>query len=872
MKRFLKKLSVVAVAALMSVTLCLGLFAGCTETGGNHELSAFVFSSATDQATNQTMIDAWAANYAEEHGLEPFDVRLDYESVTGTYFERVSNLLNSGTLHDVFYVSPKQVRSYAVGNVTLDLTEYVDWSKYPINDIYPDALKLYATDGETVGERVTYNESTGKFATEDGKEMGIYALPKDFSSFGLSYNKNFFTEDLRKAYTTTPADGVYVADANGNATNEEANFVNIGQTVVYYPYNFFNYDSFDAALAAKDPVAVMADKNDGYAATILGWPGDTYDTGIADDPATSYDESLGYVTYTYAEYSAMTYAVAYYVHSQRGSDGLYSTDVAGGDLAWLNDTQSYSNGANFVYGNDQYEGTLYLTAWLLGNDADIISDTYDSVDASQSWNSETRSYDANSAATAGADGYTFGSGADVYGINSEEFIEAYAAFLAYGSDWNNLSYYAGNDGETVDTRGGWACFSGGRAIFYGLGTWDLQTLNSTTVNKLQVGIMPEPVSEDFAPYARVKDAKYQSKEYGDEVLTSADLNVYNENGEINEESANFADWKAYQDARQDQWFARLDSVGYGLNADVLDRYKGDEAWKIDAMADLCAFLSCSEEVQLAFTYSGSQLSSLQGQCNDYLYYQTAGTEGAFANMLTTEGNAEGTLEVTQDELSKVNQWLNNNLWNAGVGGTSPWAIDTTDTTIEGEEIWHFAVAVANILYANRRTAGTGREWITENYPSLVPYLNPYFADAAASNMTGAAYAYKILNMVGFNYAERNLQVKMAAGVNGAADSATFTYSATWIETTFVAYKGNALLAYNVDRDPGAESIVKYGNETFTPAQIVDATITVGEADGSGWTGNYYTPYAYCMSIVEAVQTNLQQNSLMAEWRFIQQYS
>lgn len=855
MKRFLKKLSAVAIAAVMVVSLSIGLFAGCSK---DYELSAFVFSSATDQVTNQTMIDAWAASYAEEHDLEPFEVNLTYESDTGNYFNRVSNLLSSGDLQDVFYVSPKQVRSYAVAGVTLDLTDYVDWEKYPVNDIYPDALKLYATDGETVGEEVTYTD--GAFKTTDGKEMGVYALPKDFSSFGLAYNKNFFTNALREAYTTTPADGVYYANADGTASSREANFVNIGETVVYFPYNFFNYDSFDAALAANDPIAVMSNENGGYAVTILGWPGDTYDTGIDDKPETNYDESIGYVTYTYSEYSAMTYAVAYYVHSQRGSNNQYSTTVADGDLAWLNDTTTYGS-TNYVYGNDQYEGPLYLTAWLLGNDVNIINDDYTSVDASQVWNEETRSYDANPNVTKTKDGaYTFNEGVDAYGINSEEFIEAYAAFLAYGSDWNNLSFYAGNDSETSDTRGGWACFSSGRLIFYGLGTWDLQTLNSTAVSKLQVGIMPEPVSEDFTAYARVKNGRYESQEYGDEIVTGGALNVYTEDSTLDTSSSAYSEWKAMQDARQDQWFARLDSVGYGVNADVLDRYTGDEAWKVDAMADLCAFLSCSEEVQSAFTYSGSQLSSLQGQCEDYVYYQEEdNADGAFSNMITSDGNAAGELDVTQAELTNANQWLNANM--------PEWVIDTADLKLEGEEVWYFAVAAANRLYTNRRTATTPAEYIQKNYPSLVDYLNPYFSTTRASQMDGVAYAYKVLNMVGFNYAERNIQVRMAAGVNGAADSCTFTYSSTWSDTTFsTTYKGNALIAYNVDKDPGAAAIVKYNNSTFTPASLV--TIAVGNADGTGWDGNYYTPYAYCLSIVTAVQTDLQQNSLIAEINYI----
>ena len=80
MKGFLKKLSATAVAGVMVLPLCLGLFAGC---GSDAAFSAFIFSSATDQETNRTLINAWADRYAEENGLEPFTVDLSYQSNTG---------------------------------------------------------------------------------------------------------------------------------------------------------------------------------------------------------------------------------------------------------------------------------------------------------------------------------------------------------------------------------------------------------------------------------------------------------------------------------------------------------------------------------------------------------------------------------------------------------------------------------------------------------------------------------------------------------------------------------------------------------------------------------------------------------------------
>ena len=74
----------------------------------------------------------------------------------------------------------------------------------------------------------------------------------------------------------------------------------------YYTYNFYRYDSYPEALNDGDPIAELSARNGGYEVTIPGWPGDTYEYTTATEEGAGYDTSLGYVTYTYAEYSAMT--------------------------------------------------------------------------------------------------------------------------------------------------------------------------------------------------------------------------------------------------------------------------------------------------------------------------------------------------------------------------------------------------------------------------------------------------------------------------------------------------------------------------------------------------------------------------------------
>lgn len=875
MKGFLKKLSATAVAGVMVLPLCLGLFAGC---GSDAAFSAFIFSSATDQETNRTLINAWADRYAEENGLEPFTVDLSYQSETERYFSDVANDIAAGTVADIFYVAPKQVRSYASAGTVLDLTSYVDWEKYGYgNDVWETAMGMYATDADrtVMGETIKYDTASKTWKTvDDNTTVGIYALPKDHSTFGLAYNKNFFTSNLKKAYTTTSTAGnggaAFYVNSDGNQ-GEAAPFISIGRTVRYYPFNFYNFDSYQEAYDGGDPIARLADHNGGYDVTILGWPGDTYDTGVTDDPATEYDESIGYVTYTYAEYSALTFAVCYYSEIvDRGADGKHTL------MKWLND--SYYGSYNYVYGNDQYESTLYLTAWLLGNDADVISDDYKSVDARYQFTGYNEKGEAEYASTGATDSDNDGLYDSDYGVNSEKFAEAYAAFLAYGSDWNNNAFYSGNDGESSNNRNGDAAMTSGREVFYGCGTWDLQRFNSTSVNRLQVGLMPEPVSEKYSPYARVKNSEYVQQTYynaakntSGKPVTDSSLNVYNSDGTLNASAAGYSTWKAYQDERQNVWQARLDTVGYGVYSGVIGRY-GADSWKIKAIADLCAFLTMGEDIQLAYTYSGSQVTSLKSQSRDYVWYQTANNAelngGSFSNMLTPDGNAQNSLSVSSAELEKVNDYYQ------GLANYSAEPITLSGTTLTGKDIWYFAVGAANVMYDSVANQ-SAEEYITANFPSLVPYLNTYFKSLNIKNeITTVSMAFKALNMVAFDKAERNLQIRMAAGVNGKSDSATFTFADTWMTTTlYKQYKGYALIAYLVDKDPGGESIVQYGAEYDSSTGVYFAVgdldrIIVGtwkDGAAAAWGGKFYTPTAYCVSVVASVQNELRINAVNAEY-------
>ena len=825
MKRHFKKLSVALIGVILVVAVCFGMFSGC---GKKYDITAYIFAGEADQETNTQLVNAWAEQYAaahaEEIGKDSISVGISFQSDTTKYFAELNRQLASGRADDVFYVSPKYVKSYAAGNVVLDLTKYVDWTKYDPNGLWSQSVGAYAlqADGD-IGDPVTYDTASKAFKTESGETASVYALPKDFSSFGLAYNRNFFTAAAKDAYTKETNTGGATTYPDGSA----APLISIGRTVNYKPFNFYDYATYEAALAAGDPIAKSAEVTGGYDVTILGWPGDTYDTGEEDIAATAYDESVGYVTYTYAEYSAMAWAVCYYAERCDMTDTNGDGQITGAErqthelFTWLNDSAGYQtlNGTNYVYGNDQFEGTLYLTAWLLGNDAQIISDDYKSV-------------------TDPGDGS--------YGIDSEAFKEAYAAFLAFGSDWNANSYFSGSPEVGKDSIGGWLTFNGGRCVFYGIGTWDLATFNSARKEVLDVGIMPEPVSEDFSPYATVKGPDYKKVPYHNATLNAANtpindtsLFAYDEDWNV---IANDA-WEAYQNERQDQWFARLDTVGYGVNADLSDLGEED-SWKLDAAADLCAYLTMDETTQLALTYAGSQLTTFVDQGVDYLYYKNDVTApegltetGSFSNMITPEGNASGSLTVTAAEISALSAQL-------------PSGFNKTELT--GEEVWTFATAVAQKMHADHTSAGgTVKSYIDTNFPSMSPYLNSYFQNENMSDVVSTAYAYKCLCLVSLRYEDRNLQLRMVSGDNGALDSCMYTYNSLWIDE-FGATKGYTLIAWNANRAPGAWSRVL---RTAVPDTPVD-TITEGNADGSGWSGNFYTPSNFCEWIVKRSQSLL----------------
>ncbi len=751
-KKVLKNASLVALSTVMLCGTAVA-FAGC---GGdsNLTLSVSIFCNDSDAATNEAICTNWAKGYTQklisegtlEEGKE---IKIDFtsNSNTETYFDELQRQIASNNAPDVFYVSPKYVKVWKSLGRILDLTEYFEKTQETadtLSDIWEDSLGFYGYSDEagyTQGERITYDATAGVFKTSSGKTAGLYGLPKDYSNFGLGFNNKFFSQKMRTEYTTRRAteersvkgaeyntatinsrgagDGgviTYAVDGDGFRAGDDAPIINIGIPTTYKPYNFYSFADYNAAVAGGDPMALSVERftnGQGYTVTIPGFPGDTFEMPAnAQAEGAVYDKTIGHVTYTYAEYGALTWALTYYLNTFAWDNN--QTDPLKGQGGSITATGTWQN----VYGNDQYDGVLYLLPWLAGNDADYIDRSSKKVvNGSDSKVIGTNAEDVLKLNITG----NMETRKIQYGLNSENFIETYGAFLAYGSDWNGNS---NNAGDTKNTKSsGWDLFCSGSLVFYGAGTWDAATRNQSDYKYLQFRNMPEPVGEKYALYSEIKDANYSAtlKEYGEKKVYSQD--------KINEHLA----------LRQDKWGARMDSVGYGVNSE-LKTLEGDEAWKAAGAAALVMDLTINKDVQKTLTYSGAQLPNFKSQCVDFLNYQKEGyqTTGAFSDMITPDGNAAG------------------------------------------EKVWDEYYNVARALYdaAKGGNQQSIQAWMEAN--AAGKSFDPAFASDAVDSVENLAYAMKVLRMTTYTYADRDLSLRMQTGLNAVRDSSMYTYESKWL--------------------------------------------------------------------------------------------
>lgn len=906
MKKSVKTAGIVALSAVLACG-ALGAFTGCggngkgSPQGGKDELTVSIYCGAADAKTNQQICDEWAKDYNKEHGTS-IRVTLSNTENKRTYFELLNRAWSSGSTADIIYLAPRYVRTYAERGNILDLSGYLtDAQKELTKDVWRNSISYY---GYIEGQRDTYQMGRpievkdGKYVTatgsDAGTEVGLYGLPKDYSNFSTGYNRLFFSEELKTAYKTTKAtdtrnvqgpkgegDGEWTSKRTYTGEGDEdvitvngqpANIINIGVPTTYKPYNFYRFNNFEEALAGRDPMAVMSEAIGGYTVTIPGFPNDVLTVEADDFNAVytdgnfaginvPYNKKTAHVTYTYAEYGALIWAITYYLNTFAWQNPNGKTSGYGGTGG-----VNYAGKSNqAIYGGEQYEGVtdgaagsvLYLLPWLASNDADLINDL---SNLTLQTTEDGKALDANFT----GDGWKEKAGTKTYsttkqtladkevtkdiqyGHNSQNFIETYAAFLAIGSDWN------GNpSGDTASkdrgTNGnGWGYFRSGRSLFYGAGSWDASTRNDVHTDILDFGQMPTPIAEKYALYSEIKDANYQKAVYANDP-TPTTAGSPNEGNQLT--SAALAAAKTHtftpeeilknQIRRQDKWAARMDTVGYAVAAKVAS-YTGDHAWKKEAAVDLVARLTINQEAQKTLLYAGAQLPNFMSQCKDFVNYNTtAGAEGWFSDMLTPEGFYD--------------------THNKEVNGKKVWdyyyniVLEMEEASKDAKNPDHNKTVdefLANRKHSTDGTAGTEPiRYDKENYGSI------RLADFTGSSSTvRSAFAMRVLRMTTYRADDRDINIRMQYGLNAVRDSSMYTYNEDWMMKIDARGQTN-MLAYELQKPLASDAMKErflVGNNYNNP--FTSDYVQMNPSDTK--TYSYMTPAVWCFIKASDAQREL----------------
>ncbi|PWH07111.1 sugar ABC transporter substrate-binding protein [Brachybacterium endophyticum] len=90
------------------------------------------------------------------------------------YATKLQTAILGNSTPDVFYLEPPRTMAYVTNGVLADISEYVDATDLPVDDVWPGGMNLYRFDGEQIGKGP------------------LYAMPKDVGPFSFGYNKTLF--------------------------------------------------------------------------------------------------------------------------------------------------------------------------------------------------------------------------------------------------------------------------------------------------------------------------------------------------------------------------------------------------------------------------------------------------------------------------------------------------------------------------------------------------------------------------------------------------------------------------------------------------------------------------------------------------------
>ena len=706
---------------------------------------------------------------------------------------------------------------------------------YNANFFTEQFKKAYTTLTPASGDRLVkthlYKENTSVQGTFD--HTGANAVG-EFGTLSIEYA-------VSGTYTN-PYTGATVEAVEG----EQAPFISVGVPVRYRPFNYYKYANFDAAYAAGDPLALTLDyytNGEGYIVTIPGFPGETFeitdsDTNAKPTTETTYDADTGYMTLTWTEFSALNWACAYMLNAFawdsaegvktvanegnqvsdyeawfEGQGGAYTG--AGGDTEDTNQPGDFSN----FYGGEQYEqGTFgangYVLPWLYSNDSSYIDSTYsrslntknaagetiaEGGNGSWSWtndNGELASYigyETETVAKSNLDGTKRNANVQ-FGVNSANFMETYAAFQDYCAIWNAHDGQAGdissNDPATDKTFNGQNTFVGGYSFFYGVGTWDVSEYQEVDKDILTVGVMPTAVSNKFSLYSQTRDPYYGALNNGDAVVTYHNTatgkgTADGANNDSPYDDGSNGGLKIYsteeirqnQLLRQDKWGGRMDSVGYAVNGHLGD--KGYPEWKASAAVSLVLALTVDPDSQRTLTYGGAQIPNVVSMCTDYL-----NETGSFSAMITPDDAEWDEYYALAKEMAE--QSID--------GNTATVAEYLNGKQINGADVAYDA------QYASTRLCD--------------------FTKAGISN-TRIAYAMRVLQMIGYTKADRDLVIRMQTGLNAARDQLLYTQGTGWITKIDATADSPAFFAY---RNQSSLEVVQSGQTQTDANRLVNGTL------------------------------------------------
>ena len=938
-KKGLKSAGIVGLSAVLACG-ALGALAGCgggndpgnnpgatgSPLGDENTLTVSIFCNAADAMTNQAICDEWAAEYGPTIG-KTIKVDLQTNTSKGDYYDQLNKLWSTGATTDIIYLAPRYVRAYAERGNILDLSGYLDADQLALtSDVWQNGISYYGyIKGDVynykMGRPITLKD--GKFVTatnesttgtsDEGREVGLYGLPKDYSNFSTGYNRNFFTDALKTAYQNTKpnaggSSGASVKGPKGEGTNEftskltythrtgydncityaasgtnpvtnetftagqVANIINVGIPTTYKPYNFFRFATFREALTARDPVAVMSEAMGGYTVTIPGFPNDELKITDAAFKATygndanfdgidvPYNKEIGHVTYTYAEYGALLWACTYYLNTFAWANGQSDHLNGTGGAYFSNDKE---NPYKTVYGGEQYEGAnpdgsaagsaLYLLPWLASNDADLIND-----------------YSTFTSQTGRPNG---GITEDIPDLATPSEWRTKAGHATYSSNKRTLAdtvvarnvQFGHNSENFIETY----------AAFLAIGSdWNVNPSGDTEEDRTNNGWAYFRTGRSISYGAGSWDAATRNEvdqavlDFGQMPTPIAEkYALYSEIKDANYQKATYANVPARAKAGSTDEAKQL--TGTALENAKTKTYTADEILR-NQIRRQDKWAARMDTVGYAVAGKVLNYPEAHQWKKDAAISLTA--------RLTINKDAQKTLLYGGAQLpnfvSQCEDFVNYNT-TAGESGSfsdmlTPEGFYDTDTPAHGKQIWDSYYEIVREMQTAYQTPSspdrskTVAEFLADKKDcdgNPIKY-DAQYANVKLSEFTGAttgqerlAFGMKVLKMVTFRADDRDINIRMQYGLNSVRDSSMYTYKDDWMGA-IDARTNTSIMAY-LAKKPLTESMRSLltnnsGVYSSTFIQMNPAQNT--NPNGAGWT--YMTPAVWCFKQTPAAQSLL----------------